>query len=150
MIKKLFRKLFGYHPYDIMSFRETMDLTDMPIVTFYQGDKKFHFLLDTGSNKSIIDSSILNKVEHGEEKSEASLFGLDGVKREVKACEITFSYKDKEFSYDYIITDMSAPFGEVKKSTGAELNGILGALFFKKFRYILDFDSLIAYSKGKR
>ena len=38
-----------------MSFRESMDLTDLPVVTFYQGNKKVNFLLDTGSNDSIIN-----------------------------------------------------------------------------------------------
>ena len=30
----------SYNNKDIMSFREAMDLTNLPIVTFYQGDNK--------------------------------------------------------------------------------------------------------------
>ena len=33
-----------------ISFREAMDLAELPVITFYNGDKKINFLLDTGSN----------------------------------------------------------------------------------------------------
>ena len=35
-----------------ISFREAMDLAELPVITFYNGDKKINFLLDTGSNIS--------------------------------------------------------------------------------------------------
>ena len=38
-----------------ISFKEGLDLTELPIVTFNQGDVKLHFLLDTGSNISFIN-----------------------------------------------------------------------------------------------
>ena len=44
-----------------MSFKEALDLIELPIVTFYQGDKKLNFMLDSGSNLSIIlFSALLN------------------------------------------------------------------------------------------
>ena len=39
-----------------MSFKEAMDLVELPVVTFYNGDKKLNFLLDTGSNMCVINS----------------------------------------------------------------------------------------------
>ena len=47
-----------------MSFKEAMDLVELPVVTFYNGDKKLNFLLDTGSNISQINSSILPLLDH--------------------------------------------------------------------------------------
>ena len=32
-----------------ISFREAMDLAELPVITFYNGDRKINFLLDTGS-----------------------------------------------------------------------------------------------------
>ena len=44
-------------------------------------------------------------------------------------------------------TDMSSSFDVIKRSTGVNIHGILGTAFFNKYKYILDFDKLIAYSK---
>ena len=33
-----------------MSFKESLDVIELLIVTFYQGDKKRNFILDSGSN----------------------------------------------------------------------------------------------------
>ena len=52
--------------YDSMSFRETMDLTGLPVVTFKQGENKFNFVLDTGAFSSIIDSRVLDKLQYTE------------------------------------------------------------------------------------
>ena len=45
-------------PRDYMSFRESLDLADLPIVTFKQGDVKLNLILDTGANYSIIDKEV--------------------------------------------------------------------------------------------
>ena len=47
-----------------MSFKEAMDLVELPVVTFYNGDKKFNFLLDTGATISVINSNILDNFTH--------------------------------------------------------------------------------------
>ena len=46
-----------------MSFKEALDLIELPIVTFYQGDKKLNFMLDSGSNLSIIDINAINNLK---------------------------------------------------------------------------------------
>ena len=38
-----------------MEFKTSMDLSGLPIITFYQGKKKYNFLLDTGSNISYVN-----------------------------------------------------------------------------------------------
>ena len=42
-------------------FKESMDLLSMPIITFENNGAKLHFLLDTGSNNSLIDIDCLEK-----------------------------------------------------------------------------------------
>ena len=39
----------------VMEFKTSMDLSGLPIITFYQGKKKYNFLLDTGSNISYVN-----------------------------------------------------------------------------------------------
>ncbi len=145
MIKKLINKILGKH--NEISFRAGFDLTDMPVITLYQGDKKFNFLLDTGSTDSIIDSNILKEIDYKVKNTVSNLFGMEGQTKQVKSCEITLYFGNKGYTYDYLINDMSQAFGQIKDSTGVNLHGIIGSKFFNKFRYVLDFAELIAYSK---
>ena len=145
MLKKFLNKLFGKP--DVMSFKAGFDLTDMPVITLYQGDKRFNFLLDTGSTDSIIDSNILKEIDYKIKNTVSNLFGMEGQTKQVKSCEITLYFGNKGYTYNYLINDMSQAFGQIKDSTGVNLHGIIGSKFFNKFRYVLDFAELIAYSK---
>nr|DAD82307.1 MAG TPA: Nonstructural protein 4, aspartic protease, cytoplasmic, HYDROLASE.25A [CrAss-like virus sp. ctcfK29]DAG88047.1 MAG TPA: Nonstructural protein 4, aspartic protease, cytoplasmic, HYDROLASE.25A [Crassvirales sp.]DAG91627.1 MAG TPA: Nonstructural protein 4, aspartic protease, cytoplasmic, HYDROLASE.25A [Crassvirales sp.] len=146
MIKKIIHKFLNIHP-DAMSFQNSMDLAELPVVTFRQGDKKINFLLDTGSNNCVIDSNILKSIDHKMLDVETNILGLEGNAQKTGVCTIKMSYKDKEYEYPYVIQDMSAAFDSIKKETGVTVNGMLGSKFFNEFKYVLDFDELIAYSK---
>jgi len=145
MFKKIFNKLFKKT--EVMSFKQGFDLTEMPIITLYQKEKKFNFLLDTGSNRNIIDKNILSQIEYDTLEDKASLMESDGRHKELSLCTITLSYKDKEYKYDYIIKDLNLAFNTIKQNTGVNLHGIIGSMFFNEYKYVLDFDELIAYSK---
>lgn len=146
MIKKIIHKFLNIHP-DAMSFQNSMDLAELPVVTFRQGDKKINFLLDTGSNNCIIDSNILKNIDHKMLNIETNILGIEGNAQKTGVCTIKMTYKDKEYEYPYVIQDMSAAFDSIKKETGVTVNGMLGSKFFNEFKYVLDFDELIAYSK---
>lgn len=146
MIKKIIHKFLNIHP-DAMSFQNSMDLAELPVVTFRQGDKKINFLLDTGSNNCVIDSNILKSIDHKMLDVETNILGLEGNAQKTGVCTIKMSYKDKEYEYPYVIQDMSAAFDSIKKETGVTVNGMLGSKFFNEFKYVLDFDEFIAYSK---
>lgn len=146
MIKKIIHKFLNIHP-DAMSFQNSMDLAELPVVTFRQGDRKINFLLDTGSNNCVIDSNILKSIDYKMLDVETNILGLEGNAQKTGVCTIKMSYKDKEYEYPYVIQDMSAAFDSIKKETGVTVNGMLGSKFFNEFKYVLDFDELIAYSK---
>lgn len=147
MFKKIINKILGKST-DTMSFMESMNLVDLPIVTFFQGNNRFNFLLDTGSSSSIINKSVLPMLKYSiSDKKSSTLMGMDGIKHNVNTCEITLFYKEKEYTSDYLIQDMDSPFGSIKQASGVTVHGILGSKFFNKFKYILDFNELIAYSK---
>lgn len=147
MFKKIINKILG-KPKDTMSFMESMNLVDLPVVTFFQGNNKFNFLLDTGSSNSIINKAILPNLNYKVTKENAStLMGMDGIKHDVDTCEITVFYKEREYTSEYLIQDMTSPFESIKQASGVTVHGIIGSKFFNKFKYILDFNELIAYSK---
>ena len=130
-----------------MSFREAMDLVGLPIVTFYQGDKKLNFLLDTGSNLSVINEAALESIEHETLDRKGSLYGVDGIKRETSFASISLVYKKDEYREEFQVTNIQAAIDEVKAESGVNMIGIIGNDFFRRYKYILDFDELVAYSK---
>ena len=132
---------------DAMSFREAMDLTSLPIVTFYQGDKKFNFLLDTGATLSVINQAVLESITYTTTDRAGELFGVDGVKREVSYTSINLTYKNKEYTEEFQVLDMQEAIDQVKAESGVNMVGIIGSEFFRKYKYVLDFDELVAYSK---
>jgi len=140
------RKIFRPRSKPI-SFQQGLDLTGLPVVTFCQGEKKLNFILDTGSTDNIIDSGVLENVAHSVSRKKSSVFGMEGKGNVVPICSITLSYKDDDYTYDYLVCDMASAFSKIKETNGVTVHGIIGSKFFRKFRYVLDFNELIAYSK---
>ena len=46
-----------------ISFKEALDLTELPVVTFIGKGKKLNFLIDTGANNSILNESVAMKMK---------------------------------------------------------------------------------------
>lgn len=131
-----------------MSFKEAMDLVELPVVTFLNGDKKLNFLLDTGSNISQINSSILPLLDYKKvEEKNMGITGIEGNKVNTEFCEMTITYKSQKFTDEFCIHDLDDAFAIVKEESGVQIHGILGSLFFQKYKYVFDFQSLTAYSK---
>ena len=131
-----------------MSFKESLDLIELPIVTFYQGDKKLNFMLDSGSNLSIIDINAVNnlKLEYVKLNKVNSILGINGETRDAGFVNMKFYYKHLKFDYDFQYLDLSNVVNSLKQD-GITIHGILGNQFFVKYKYIHDFNDLIAYSK---
>lgn len=148
MIKKLFNKIIG-NTISSMSFQQAMDLLGLPVITLYQEGKKFNFILDTGSTHNIINKSVLPELNyHICEDVKSNLSGIECNKKQVDMCAINLSYKDKEYPSTYLIGDLDETFADMKKESGVNLHGLLGSSFFNQYRYIIDFNELIAYSKA--
>lgn len=130
-----------------ISFRESMDLTDLPVITFMNNNKKLNFLLDTGSNESYINLPILKDLDYIMLDKSAEMMSIDGSKADTKKCMMKIFYKNNSFETIFHIYDMESAFSTIKNESGVQIHGILGSLFFQKYKYVLDFDSLIAYLK---
>ncbi len=131
-----------------ISFKESMDLVELPVVTFYNNNnKKVNFLLDTGSNISYINSSILNLLDHKMEDKTGDTIGMEGNKVSQQFCTMTVAYKDQVFTEEFSIASLDGSFDIVRQESGVQLHGILGSKFFEKYKYVLDFKDLIAYIK---
>ena len=130
-----------------MSFREAIDLVGLPIVTFYQGDRKYNFLLDTGANLSVINQATLENIEHTLLEKTGNLYGVDGINREVSFATVDLVYKSNSYTEEFQVLDMQNTIDQVKAESGVNMVGIISNEFFRKYKYVLDFDELVAYSK---
>lgn len=130
-----------------LSFKDAMDLVELPVVTFYHGKKKLNFLLDTGSSESIINSSSLDKLIYTELDYQKPLMGMEGNVCMNKTITTIISYSGLKFDHPFIAANMSEAFGKIKEETGVTIHGILGSDFFSRYKYVLDFDKLVFYKK---
>ena len=132
--------------YDSMSFRETMDLCALPIVTFMNNGKKLNFLLDTGASKSVIHSGALEGLTYKSINKSGDVYGMDGKRKDVSFINMSIEYRGKDYNEEFQSIDMSVPFSNLKADFGVNLHGILSSTFFQKYKYVLNFDELVAYS----
>lgn len=131
-----------------MSFREAMDLVELPVVTFYQGKEKFNFLLDTGSTHSHISSEVVNKLKGIPTESIDSIQGVGGEVTSNNAIKVSLEYKSKTYEVILVVGEyLNESFKNIKESTGVQLHGIIGSDFLSDNRYIIDFDEFVAYQK---
>lgn len=128
-----------------ISFREAMDLAELPVITFYNGDRKINFLLDTGSNISYLNKSIVSSLVVESTGKESNITGIEGNKVNCKICKMIIKRKNQEFEEEFSIADLDKAFRIVKEESGVQIHGILGSRFFEKYKYVLDFKDYIAY-----
>ena len=131
-----------------ISFKEAMDLTDLPVITLKQGDKKANFLLDTGSTKSVVLPSVLETFEYEETGEVGTIYGMEGNIIDTKYVKMDLMYNYITYNETFQVVDMSNAFNSIKQSTGVTIHGILGNSFFEKYGYVIDFQELVAYGKN--
>ena len=132
-----------------ISFSQGFVSPNIPIATITQGEREMNFIIDTGSDRNVIDSNILSKIEYqtkeeGDEK--ITLTGLGGT-QEVKLCTIPFQLDGKEYSAEFLASDMKEAFGSIKKAHAIPIHGMLGSRFLKENKIVLDFTNMVAYNK---
>lgn len=128
-----------------ISFREAMDLVELPVITFYNGDRKINFLLDTGSNISYLNKSVVSSLVVESTGEESNIIGIEGNKVNCKICKMIIRRKNQEFEEEFSIADLNKAFRIVREESGVQIHGILGSRFFEKYKYVLDFKDYIAY-----
>jgi hypothetical protein len=129
----------------IMDFKSAVELTELPIVTFYQGENKYHFLLDTGSNVSYVNSTSDINTECIEGTD--SFLSADGVISQCSLANIKLYYNKKEYKCTVRCSDLETAFKELYNHSGIKLTGILGNDFFSSYKCCLDFKEMVAYSR---
>lgn len=126
-------------------FKESMDLINLPVVTFINNNIKLHFLLDTGSDDSFITSSITEMLDIKSTDSRITNIQTgSGIISSLGMITLDISYLDSLYENTFIVSDLEDPFSNITNYKGIQIHGILGSLFFRKYGYKLDFKKLAA------
>ena len=130
----------------ILSIRESIMLTDFPILTFNNNGYRLRFLLDTGSNANMIDKNILKNLvitdSSSPEEDDYTVHSIGDSTLSSTQYLICFNYDSLKFGAYFMAVDKFSGFDKIKNDTGVEVNGILGAPFMTRYKYILDLDNL--------
>lgn len=132
-----------------ISFKDSLTLTDLPVITLDNNGEKLNFLLDTGSNISHFNSEAMNLLKDFEniDKRGQSIITATGTSEADCWLRIPLKYKEQMFFEDFMLLDLKEAFDTIQKENGVQIHGILGNSFFIKYGYVLDFDNNIAYIK---
>lgn len=123
---------------------------DLPIITLYNNDTPFNFLLDTGSNICHICPSIVKNIKYNSiDKGNTETVGLGGKSVQSNNCKATFTdEKNREYSINLVISkefEMSA--NSIEKCIGIKINGLLGTDFLQNYKYVIDFKTLEVHAR---
>lgn len=132
-----------------MSFIESINLTGLPIITFHNNGHPVNMVFDTGSNVCIINKNVLTNLKYEIGEEHVGVIGLNGEAEAGDTVILPLTYKDWEFDFECWATDLSEMVSSMKKEYGVTIHGLLGTGFFQKYKYILDFNSMVAYSLKK-
>lgn len=132
-------------------FKESMDLVNLPIVTFVNNNVKLHFLLDTGSDDSFINCSVVNKLKiDNREHIDGSITTGGGVINSAEVITMDIYYKEHKFKNKFLVHNFDDAFKSAFGNSGIVIHGIIGSIFFQRYKYVLDFNNLDAKSSLKR
>jgi hypothetical protein len=138
-------------PQNPLSFYESMKLCNLPIITMKVGGEDLNFLLDTGSMESIMDIRVIEllKLPYTPHEKMFSIYGVTGNTVDVPSVLIDLEYKGNIYEGHFMVKDLGESMDMVKQEYGVRIHGVLGAKFFDKYSYVLDFANLVAYTRKK-
>ena len=133
-----------------ISFKESLDLVELPVITFMNNNKKLNLLIDSGSDISYLCNRVVSELNLISEE-EIGLNIMTGIKSMDSVCnevKLNLSFKDNNFVEKFIILpELDNQFDDIKKENGVKIDGILGNSFLSKYKYIIDYKDLSVYMK---
>lgn len=133
---------------NIIPFGESSALLGVPVVAFNLGDYQINLLLDTGSDQSYIDESVIKDLHYEDytQKHEESIFTGGGEIKSSGFITLKFAYKNVVLTETFIVNNIKDSFNKAF-GNGITVHGILGSKFFDTNNYVLDYKTMTAYKK---
>lgn len=120
----------------------------LPLIVVNINQHNLCFLLDTGSNKNLLDQKVYDYFkEEIEAVGSGEIFGLDGDKFSTTIIKLSFNFENHSYTTNFNVFDSKDSFAAIEKETDIQIHGILGNEFFIENEWVIDFEKLTLYSK---
>lgn len=119
----------------------------LPVIPVKLFNEENHSLLiiDTGSDRSIMDIAVYNHFKDKITNSEQgqNIITTNGTTSSTLTAQFDFTIDDTlKYSEPFTCMDCSVGFNQIQKETGYQLHGILGTDFLVKHQWKIDFEKL--------
>lgn len=133
-----------------VSFKPGFTSPKLPIAVFNQNGKDLIFILDSGSDKNVINTDALKLFDHKlkaiEDNDQIHQVSGVGGPQEAKICTIPFSCGEEKFNEEFLAIDINHTLDGIRKEHCIQIHGILGSIFLQEHNIVLDYKNLVAYS----
>jgi hypothetical protein len=115
----------------------------LPLIVVEIKNQNLCFLLDTGSNKNLIDKRVSEFfrnefVSVGEGKT----IGIEGNHQENKIIKLDFKISNNQHTGRFYVSELNNTFAIIEQESDIQIHGILGNEFLIENEWILDFKNL--------
>lgn len=116
----------------------------IPVKLFNETNSSL-LIIDTGSDRSIMDITVYNHFKDKITNSEQgqNIITTNGQTSSTLTAQFDFIIEDTlKFSEPFTCMECSVGFNQIQKETGYQLHGILGTDFLVKHQWKIDFENL--------
>ena len=139
-----------------ISIAESMESLKLPMVYFTCGEKELAFILDTGSDGSHINRTVVEELNQvtftvtpWEGKVSVISTGNGIAKASDEKCKIKLSLADFDFNVEFSVENLDQVFNFIRENDGVLVHGILGVDFLRANNWTIDFANNIAFPAFK-
>ena len=129
---------------------EKLEHTTLPIVTLQHNNVKIKMLVDTGSDCTYIDESILDLLvtTPSEKYIENIVFGSGGAEGKHYYHSMPVKIGDAELQLNVVPVDLYSTIRDFRDTFGITIRGLLGSDFLSEYGFTLDMNAKIMYING--
>jgi hypothetical protein len=133
-----------------INVKSSIETLRIPIIKTKIEGKKYNFIVDSGSDRSLIFKSILDSIKDKTYLDKGVRVTTINDKTDVNpVCRLSFSIKNNVLSDDFIELKDSVSFAAIEDKYGIRIDGILGGMFLIKNKWIIDYDNSVVWIKNK-
>ena len=121
--------------------------TGLPLIVVKLFDHDICLMLDTGSNRNIIDHRLYDHFKDRLKQSGISseVYTLNGTSAGITV-DVPFCFEEHDYHEPFLCTEGNT-FDKINEESGIQIHGILGNHFFLKHGWILDFEQIKVYKQ---
>ena len=147
---------FSYSSFTILA-QESINIVSLdsqPIIKGKLNEKTAYFLVDSGSDVTIINLKDTKKFKINYGKMYSDRYRFSGLYSEHKgdilvAKGMDLELNDKKISGRYLLFDLSKIAQSLSKDSGIQINGIIGSDVMKNYNFVINYETEEIHFKAR-